>query len=45
MIRVGSMRNRIPNLRRGAACALALAFLAGLAAGFPGTEYLHLVVY
>ena len=35
MIRVSSMRNRIPNLRRGAACVLSLAFLAGVPLASP----------
>ena len=35
MIRVSSMRSRIPNLRRGAACALSLAFLAGVPLAAP----------
>ena len=35
MIRVSSMRNRIPNLRRGAACALSLAFLTGVPLASP----------
>ena len=35
MIRVSSMRSRIPNLRRGAACALSLAFLAGVPMAAP----------
>ena len=35
MIRVSSMRNRIPNLWRGAACALSLAFLAGVPLASP----------